>query len=324
LQAEAADHPARIVDASVFELGGRATRTPASDEALVEPAQQTMNVIALWRLNLLNLRGGLLSGDADLVDRSLRAVRASSPVIHPLFADGVEAFAALVAAYRHGDFEPLMTPQRVGLVNLPCIFAGIEAVAIAGSQDNAAEWKAWADAEMPPFVATALDWPVSLARIRGLLHVRAGSVPTGVRLLRDAIRWADDHEYAVEAALARLQLGEVLSHGGVRTVRMGEARAMRREGWAALPELGVAPAPQAYAATRAVSLNRDDLSMPRLTGREIDVLALLAEGMSYREVGDRLQISWRTAQLHANRIYSKLGVHGKMQAVGVARELKIL
>jgi ATP/maltotriose-dependent transcriptional regulator MalT len=35
-------------------------------------------------------------------------------------------------------------------------------------------------------------------------------------------------------------------------------------------------------------------------------------------------MSWRTAQLHASRIYEKLDVHGKMQAFEVARELNIL
>jgi DNA-binding CsgD family transcriptional regulator len=324
VQAEAANHPARLVDASVFELAARSAAVPRNDEALIEPARRTLNANALWRLTTLHLRNALIADRADVVDTSLALLRELSPTIPPLFADGAEAFPALVDAYRRGSFEWLPTPQRVGLVNLPCVFAGIEAVAIAGSQDNAAEWKAWSDAEIPSLVMTALDWPVSLARIRGLLHVRAGSMQSGARFLRDAIRWADDHEYAVEAALARLQLGEVLSHGGVRSGRMGEARAMRKAGWSRLPELGVTPAPQAYAATRAVSLNRDDMSLPRLTGREIDVVALLAEGRSYKEIGETLQISWRTAQLHANRVYSKLGVHGKMQAVAVARELKIL
>ncbi len=73
-----------------------------------------------------------------------------------------------------------------------------------------------------------------------------------------------------------------------------------------------------------MALSRDDRSLSPLTPREIEVLGLLAEGLSYKEVGIRLGMSWRTAQLHASRIYEKLDVHGKMQAFEVARELKIL
>lgn len=323
-QSEASDHPARLVDAGVFDVAARSAFGPTTDDALIESARLAMNSNALWRLTALHLRSGLLTGDATLVDCSLERFRELSAVIPPLFADGAEAFFALASAYRTGAIEWLPVPERVGLVNLPAIFAGIEAVAIAGTQDNAAAWKAWTDRSIPVWVMTSVDWPASLSRIRGLLHVRAGSVASGLRFLRAAARWSIEHDYAVEAALSKLQLGEVLSHGGVRSDRLGEARAMRADGWARLTALGVMAAPQAYAATRAVSLNLDDLSVPRLTGREIDVLVLLAEGMTYRQVGERLGMSWRTAQLHAGRLYSKLGANGKMQAVEVARQLKIL
>ncbi len=53
-------------------------------------------------------------------------------------------------------------------------------------------------------------------------------------------------------------------------------------------------------------------------------MALLAQGMSYRQIGTELGISWRTAQLHANHIYSKLGASGKMHAAELARELRVL
>ena len=62
----------------------------------------------------------------------------------------------------------------------------------------------------------------------------------------------------------------------------------------------------------------------RLTARETEVLALLSEGLSHRDIGERLGISWRTAQLHASRIYGKLGAHGRIQAIEAARQANIL
>lgn len=55
-----------------------------------------------------------------------------------------------------------------------------------------------------------------------------------------------------------------------------------------------------------------------LTAREIEVLALIAEGLSNRGIGERLVISEKTAGRHVSNIYCKLGVHSRAQAVGVA------
>jgi ATP/maltotriose-dependent transcriptional regulator MalT len=236
----------------------------------------------------------------------------------------MEGFRALAAAYRGEAVEGLMPPQQPSLVNCAAALAGGEAIAIAGSQEAAASWKAWFDANFPAIVRTTVEWPASTARVKGLLHVRAGAVKSGVQLLKEAIRWSEDAGYPVEAALAQLQLAEVITHADIGSTKRLDARKLRRQGWSALQELGVPPQGHAYAATSAVALSRDDRSLSPLTPREIEVLALLADGLSYKEVAARLGMSWRTAQLHASRIYEKLDVHGKMQAFEVARELKIL
>ena len=61
-----------------------------------------------------------------------------------------------------------------------------------------------------------------------------------------------------------------------------------------------------------------------LSGRERDVLRLLAEGCTYSEVAKRLGISAHTVTTHIKNCYRKLGVRSAAEAVARARELKLL
>jgi non-specific serine/threonine protein kinase len=61
-----------------------------------------------------------------------------------------------------------------------------------------------------------------------------------------------------------------------------------------------------------------------VTQRELDVLCLLAEGWTDREIGDALFISRRTVNTHVSRILSKLDVTSRRQAVAVAKEGNLL
>jgi DNA-binding CsgD family transcriptional regulator len=48
-----------------------------------------------------------------------------------------------------------------------------------------------------------------------------------------------------------------------------------------------------------------------LSGRETEVLRLILEGLTYKEVGERLFISGKTVDSHMQRIYEKVGVRNK-------------
>ena len=58
-----------------------------------------------------------------------------------------------------------------------------------------------------------------------------------------------------------------------------------------------------------------------LTPRERQVLALLSEGMTNREIGDTLFMAEKTASVHVSRILSKLDVRSRTQAAAVAHRL---
>ncbi len=61
-----------------------------------------------------------------------------------------------------------------------------------------------------------------------------------------------------------------------------------------------------------------------LTDREVEVLALIAEGLSYQEVANRLVVSINTIRTHTRKLYAKLGVSNRSQAAARARALGIL
>jgi LuxR family transcriptional regulator, maltose regulon positive regulatory protein len=61
-----------------------------------------------------------------------------------------------------------------------------------------------------------------------------------------------------------------------------------------------------------------------LSDRELDVLSLIAKGLSNKEIGERLYIETRTVKWHTSNIIGKLGVKNRTEAVAKARELGLI
>ena len=66
------------------------------------------------------------------------------------------------------------------------------------------------------------------------------------------------------------------------------------------------------------------LLLDPLSDREIEVLELIAAGLTNQEIGSRLYLSRNTIKVHTRNIYSKLGVNSRTQAVAQARSVGIL
>jgi DNA-binding CsgD family transcriptional regulator len=118
--------------------------------------------------------------------------------------------------------------------------------------------------------------------------------------LAEALLSTGDREQATEAARAGHQTAVRL---GAEPLR-GALEALARRGRL---DLGVGiPAERTLAG---------------LTPRELEVLRLLVEGRSNRQIAEQLFISGKTASVHVTNILAKLGVHSRLEAAATARRL---
>lgn len=75
---------------------------------------------------------------------------------------------------------------------------------------------------------------------------------------------------------------------------------------------------------RASNESRAGHAMDALTGRELEVLVLLAQGLTNQQISTRAQISLTTVKWHMKNIFAKLGVGTRVGAVVRARELHLI
>ncbi|RLL70193.1 response regulator transcription factor [Streptomyces sp. Z26] len=73
-------------------------------------------------------------------------------------------------------------------------------------------------------------------------------------------------------------------------------------------------------ATEPASRAQADPGVPQLTDRETEVLRLVAKGLSYRQIAERLVISHRTVQNHVQNTLGKLQLHNRVELVRYAIE----
>jgi len=66
---------------------------------------------------------------------------------------------------------------------------------------------------------------------------------------------------------------------------------------------------------------REDLG---ITPRELEILELIAQGLSNREIAGKLFVSENTVKTHSSRVFDKLGAKRRTQAVQLGKELGLL
>jgi DNA-binding CsgD family transcriptional regulator len=167
-----------------------------------------------------------------------------------------------------------------------------------------------------------LAWADACDALVEMLH---GSKERAVALLEGAIEALEAIPYVPDAARLRRQLARALAETGDRE---GATRELRRahEVFAhlgaereldatreQLRELGARPP------TRSVTQG-----IAGLTGRELEIVRLVAARRSNKEIGAALGISARTASTHLSNIFSKLGVTSRGELADLAREAGLL
>jgi LuxR family maltose regulon positive regulatory protein len=153
-----------------------------------------------------------------------------------------------------------------------------------------------------------------------------------IRMLQALVRQAgDDTDTAMDALERALALAE--PEGFVRAF-VDEGPAMAQLLYEALSR-GIAPGyirrllsafpAEAPASPPSSEVHRpsSDLFEP-LSDRELEVLQLIAEGLTNREIATRLFLSSHTIKTHTRNIYGKLDAHSRTQAVTRAQALGIL
>ncbi|WP_322785705.1 helix-turn-helix transcriptional regulator, partial [Cellulosimicrobium cellulans] len=133
-----------------------------------------------------------------------------------------------------------------------------------------------------------------------------------------------DYGYRYEVARSRFRWAQALLGAGDRNAAEIEAAQALEEAEA----MGAAPLAEAV---RALG-RRGRLDLPGvrrsttavLTEREEEVLLLVAQGLTNRQIGERLFISGKTVSVHVSNVLAKLGASGRAEAVSLAHQRGLL
>jgi len=161
---------------------------------------------------------------------------------------------------------------------------------------------------------------VRMPRLSGIEATRAIAdiVPTAKILMLTVSDEEDDLYDAIKAGatgylLKEISIEEVAS--AIRSVVSGQSL--------------ISPSMASKLLTEFTNLakkadERQSVPTPRLTERELEVLQLVAQGMSNREIAGELYISENTVKNHVRNILEKLHLHSRMEAVVYAVREKLL
>ncbi|HZU60799.1 MAG TPA: LuxR C-terminal-related transcriptional regulator, partial [Solirubrobacteraceae bacterium] len=202
--------------------------------------------------------------------------------------------------------------QRDALARLRIHLSRLDAAAQEGGPVEAA-WLATGKAEMASARGAGKPGPWREAA----RHWEAIDRPYYVAIMRwreaEALVEGGERDRAVEPATAALQIARRLGARWLEDEVQGLARRARLPIDDAQPDPGADAGPSADGEDRPFGL----------TPRELQVLALIAEGATNRQIGASLFMAEKTASVHVSRILVKLGVQSRTQAAAVAHRLHL-
>jgi LuxR family maltose regulon positive regulatory protein len=152
--------------------------------------------------------------------------------------------------------------------------------------------------------------------LQAVAHHAHGEKDKAVQLLGDALALAEPGGFIRTFVDEGIPMAQLLLEAAARGIMPDytakllaafEAEEQRSAGKSRLP---ISPPPQPL--------------VEPLSPRELEVLQLIAQGLSNREISERLFLALDTIKGHNRRIYSKLGVKSRTQAINKARSLNIL
>jgi DNA-binding CsgD family transcriptional regulator len=148
-----------------------------------------------------------------------------------------------------------------------------------------------------------------------LSHVLVLGLVGGVLIA--ILRWSEyqflviEHSFEIYAALVAIIFAGFGIWLGIKLTKPREKIVLREV-------LVPADAPGPF------TLNQPQLDALGITPRELEILSLIAQGLSNREIAERLFVSENTVKTHCSRAFDKLGARRRTQAVQMGKELGIL
>lgn len=288
------------------------------------PPADRANTMSVWRSEAIRLRDACLQRNQEAATAALHSMTSARSRLGTAQVGTIDDYRLAFEAFDHvAEIDAGAPPTVVHLNNIGAVLARAEAVALAGSQHEAGTWADALPRLLPAEARSSLEWPLAVGRILGLLQLRAGNVRAARAELQEALDWSDAIGFGTEGAITRLQLGELCASAELR-VPERTWREYRRRGAETLRSRGYDPLPHTFSVAHSLTLSSRNKLAERLTRREVEVLALLAEGRTYRQAAAELGVAQPTVQTLAHRVYEKLGVSGRRDAAAEARRLGIL
>jgi DNA-binding NarL/FixJ family response regulator len=216
------------------------------------------------------------------------------------------ADAAIRRALQEAE-DPMTRARLLG----PFIEIVVDTGDAAAADEAARELSGLADALGQPYLRAVA------AHMTGVVLLAQGDASGALGALRAAWLGWRDLEAPYEAARARLRIAlacEALGDADGAEMELDAARA-------AFVSLGATPD-----AVRAEALAPagPPSNVAGLTTRELEVLALVATGMTNRQVADTLVVSEKTVASHVSHIFTKVGVSSRAAATAYAYEQKLV